>query len=59
MFFPNKETNPVEMLPGLTRRVLATSDSMMLAEFTFEAGVEVPEHAHPNDQVGEMKYPFG
>jgi quercetin dioxygenase-like cupin family protein len=52
MFFKHREANAVEMLPGLIRRVLATSDVMMLAEFTFEEGVEVPEHTHPHDQVG-------
>jgi quercetin dioxygenase-like cupin family protein len=52
MFFKHGDVNAVEMLPGLIRRVLATSDVMMLAEFTFEKGVEVPEHTHPHDQVG-------
>jgi len=52
MFFKHGDANAVEMLPGLIRRVLATSDVMMLAEFTFEEGVEVPEHTHPHDQVG-------
>jgi quercetin dioxygenase-like cupin family protein len=52
MFFKHGGANAVEMLPGLIRRVLATSDVMMLAEFTFENGVEVPEHIHPHDQVG-------
>lgn len=52
MFVPRKRVQPVEMLPGLTRRVLACSDAMMLAEFTFEEGIEVPKHTHPHDQVG-------
>jgi quercetin dioxygenase-like cupin family protein len=52
MIFPRNEANAVEMLPGLTRRVLATSEKMMLAEFTFQTGVTVPEHTHPHDQVG-------
>lgn len=52
MFYQREKAYPVEMLPGLTRRVLATSDSMMLVEFTFEEGVGVPEHRHSNDQVG-------
>ncbi len=52
MFFQHKNANRVEMLPGLMRHVLATSDAMMLVEFTFEQGVEVPEHTHGNDQVG-------
>ncbi len=52
MFFQRNNVYPVEMLPGLTRRVLATSTAMMLVEFMFEQGVEVPEHTHSNDQVG-------
>jgi quercetin dioxygenase-like cupin family protein len=52
VIFKNVDAVPVEMLPDLTRRVLATSDGMMLVEFTFAAGVEVPEHSHPHDQVG-------
>jgi quercetin dioxygenase-like cupin family protein len=52
MFFPNRQSNPVEMLPGVTRRVLANSQRMMLVEFTFAADVEIPEHTHSHDQVG-------
>jgi quercetin dioxygenase-like cupin family protein len=52
MFFQNKDAKAVEMLPGLIRRTLAVSDKMLLAEFIFEEGVEVPEHTHPHDQVG-------
>lgn len=52
MFFKNSESKAVEMLPGVTRRVLATSDTMMLAQFTITTGSEVPMHNHPHDQVG-------
>jgi len=52
MFFLHTDAVSVEMLPGLARRVLATSEKMMLAEFTFQQGVKVPQHSHPNDQVG-------
>ena len=45
-------TNPVTMLPGLIRRTLATSQKMMICEFTFEAGVRIPIHSHPHEQVG-------
>jgi quercetin dioxygenase-like cupin family protein len=54
MFYPHDKAIPVEMLPGLTRRVLVTSDKMMLVEFTLKKGVEVPQHAHPHDQVGYL-----
>jgi quercetin dioxygenase-like cupin family protein len=52
MFYGNADAEPIEMLPGLTRRVLVSSDVMMLVEFTFEKGVKVPQHTHPHDQVG-------
>lgn len=52
MFYQHSDAKPVEMLPGLTRRVLATSDRMMVVEFSMEVGGEVPQHTHPHDQVG-------
>jgi quercetin dioxygenase-like cupin family protein len=47
-----KETQEVNMLPGLTRRNLIVGISMMICEFTFEAGVQIPTHSHPQEQVG-------
>jgi quercetin dioxygenase-like cupin family protein len=41
-----------EMRPGVHRRVLGTTDRMMLTEFFLESGAEVPTHSHPHDQVG-------
>lgn len=52
MIYRNTDATPVEMLPGLVRRTLADGESMMLCEFTFDAGVEVPNHSHPHEQVG-------
>ncbi len=52
MIFKNVESKPVQALPGLVRRTLAQSKSMMLCEFTFDAHVEVPIHTHPHEQVG-------
>ncbi len=52
MIFKNSESKPVQALPGLVRRTLAQSNSMMLCEFTFDAHVEVPIHTHPHEQVG-------
>lgn len=54
MIVPRESVNPVEMLPGLTRRVLVNSEKLMLTEFTFEQGVEVPLHAHPHEQMGYL-----
>ncbi len=52
MFYKRSDSTPVEMAPGLVRSVLATSQQLMLAEFTFDSGAAVPQHSHPHDQVG-------
>ncbi len=52
MIFLNSEAKPVTMLPGLVRKTLAQTQSIMLCEFTFEANVEIPNHTHPHEQVG-------
>jgi quercetin dioxygenase-like cupin family protein len=45
-------SKPVEMMPGLIRRMLAECSSMMICEFTLDKGVEIPVHSHPHEQVG-------
>lgn len=52
MIFRNVEAVGVEMLPGLTRRTLSDGPKLMLCEFTFESGVQIPTHTHPHEQVG-------
>lgn len=52
MIYRHAGATPVEVLPGLVRRTLADGESVMICEFTFEAGVEVPQHTHPHEQVG-------
>jgi quercetin dioxygenase-like cupin family protein len=52
MIYLNKDAEPKQMLPGLIRRTLAQTKSVMLCEFTFEAHVEIPVHTHPHEQVG-------
>jgi quercetin dioxygenase-like cupin family protein len=46
------DAGPVEVLPGLVRRTLGLTDSMMLVEWRAEAGVSLPTHSHPHEQVG-------
>jgi quercetin dioxygenase-like cupin family protein len=45
---------PVEMMPGVTRRTLSTSDSLMLIEVVFEKDAVVPLHNHPHQQIGYL-----
>jgi quercetin dioxygenase-like cupin family protein len=47
-----ENVTPVEVLPGLYRRTLAWGERMMMCEFTADAGVVVPMHSHPHEQVG-------
>ncbi len=46
------DVKPVEMVPGLIRRTLGETDGVMIAEFRARAGVELPTHSHPHQQVG-------
>ena len=50
-YFVNK-ADPVQMLEGIIRRTLGTTDEAMLCEFRLDAGAIVPEHSHMNDQIG-------
>jgi len=45
------EAKPVEMVPGLIRRTLSETDDMMVVEARAQAGVAVPLHSHPNQQI--------
>lgn len=54
MIFLNKDAKSISPLPGLTRKTLATTQSMMLCEFKFKAHVEIPIHTHPHEQVGYL-----
>ncbi|MCB9450064.1 MAG: cupin domain-containing protein [Anaerolineaceae bacterium] len=51
-FVTAKDIEQVEMLPGVHRRTMATTDEAMLCEFFLERNAIVPEHQHKNDQVG-------
>lgn len=52
VFCYSSEAPQDEMRAGVHRRVLGTTDRVMLTEFFLERGAEVPEHTHPHDQVG-------
>jgi quercetin dioxygenase-like cupin family protein len=54
MVFLNKDAKPINVLPGIIRKTLALSQSMMICEFTFDANVTIPLHSHPHEQVGYL-----
>jgi quercetin dioxygenase-like cupin family protein len=45
-------STPVEMLPGIIRRTLITTDKLMICEFSFKPGAMIPSHSHSHEQVG-------
>ena len=49
-----KDAKAINVLPGLIRRTLAQSQSMMLCEFRFDEEVQIPIHSHPHEQVGYL-----
>jgi quercetin dioxygenase-like cupin family protein len=51
-FITWQDVNRVEMLKGVHRRTMATTDEAMLCEFFLERDAVVPLHNHMNDQVG-------
>ncbi|HEX3847271.1 MAG TPA: cupin domain-containing protein [Steroidobacteraceae bacterium] len=55
---------PAEALKDGLDRKLVTSDRMMIAHVIFKKGVEVPQHAHENEQItyileGALKFKLG
>ncbi len=51
-----RDSGQVEMLPGIFRRTMATTDEAMLCEFFLKRDSLVPDHSHLNDQVGYVVY---
>ena len=53
-YFVKADSTPTRALfRGITLRATA-GDAMMLSLVTFEPGADLPEHAHPHEQMGMM-----
>ena len=46
-----ERAKPVQALPGLVRRVLTYSPTLMLVENRIDAGTLLPLHHHPHEQI--------
>ena len=55
-FIIPSDAGQIEMLPGIHRRTMATTDEAMLCEFFLQRESLVPPHSHKNDQVGYVVY---
>ena len=49
-FFPRSGLVPRHLLPGTEVR-LVHSETMTLASWQFEKGIDLPEHSHPHEQI--------
>jgi quercetin dioxygenase-like cupin family protein len=47
----HKEAKITEPVNGITRRILAHSEKVMLTEHTLKKGAVLPEHNHPHEQI--------
>jgi quercetin dioxygenase-like cupin family protein len=54
MLTNRSDATPVEMVPGVVRRTLSTSERMMLIDVVLEKGAVVPFHSHPHEQIGYL-----
>lgn len=49
---PAGTVEQVEMLEGIFRRTLGTTDKAMIVEFHIDKDAVIPMHSHDNEQVG-------
>lgn len=51
MFVYNNEVTATDCEPGVTRKVLAYTDEIMMCELHFEKGAKGNWHSHPHHQI--------
>lgn len=49
-YYSRSELEPRHLLPGTEVR-LVHSETMTLASWRFEEGIDLPEHCHPHEQI--------
>ncbi|WP_380055542.1 cupin domain-containing protein [Falsihalocynthiibacter sp. SS001] len=50
-YFPEQDNESVTVAPGLSRKVGAHNDNLMVVEVHFEAGTVAPRHHHVHEQI--------
>jgi len=51
MVLRNNEVKAKDLFPGASRKILARGGGLMAVEVRFDAGCQVPAHAHRHEQV--------
>lgn len=49
-YYSRSDLEPRHLLPGAVVR-LVHSETMTLASWQFEEGIDLPEHSHPHEQI--------
>ncbi len=50
-YFPDAENTSETLAPGLSRKIGAHNDNLMVVEVHFEAGTTAPMHHHRHEQI--------
>jgi quercetin dioxygenase-like cupin family protein len=51
MLVRHKDAKTTLPVPGITRRILAYSDNVMITEHSLEKDAVLPDHRHPHEQL--------
>jgi quercetin dioxygenase-like cupin family protein len=51
MLIKHKDTKSTTPVPGITRRILAYTQKVMITEHALEKGAVLPDHKHPHEQI--------
>jgi quercetin dioxygenase-like cupin family protein len=54
-FFGAADSQAIEMLPGVTRKMLSCGEHMMVVKVVLARGSVVPMHSHPHEQTGHVR----
>lgn len=54
MFYTPDSSGYKELLPGIFMKPLTYGDNSLLCEFHLKQGAVIPQHQHPQEQVGYL-----
>jgi len=52
MFIKNAQVQNIPVIDGITRKTLSVGERAMVVEIHLKQGADMPEHAHPHEQLG-------
>lgn len=52
IFWLASNSEPINALPGITRKVISAGERAMAVRFELAKGSAIPAHSHPHEQIG-------